>query len=124
ADEGGWGPRLPANEAALEMLTRSIEAAGFVPREQVSIAIDAAATHFYEEGRYHLRSEGRSLKSGEMVRLFCDWVSRYPVISIEDGLAEDDWDGWRDLTEELGSRVQLVGDDLFTTNLTRLERGV
>jgi len=124
ADEGGWGPRLPANEAALEILTRSIEAAGYRPGAQVSIAIDAAATHFYEHGRYHLRSEGRSLSSAEMIRLFSAWVNRYPVTSIEDGLAEDDWDGWRFLTDELGSRVQLVGDDLFTTNFERLERGV
>src|SRR5262249_16809982 len=117
ADEGGWGPRLPSNESALEILTRAIEAAGFDPGLQVSIAIDAAATHFYRDDRYHLRSESRSLTSAGMVELFCDWMGRYPVVSIEDGLAEDDWDGWRRLTEALGARVQLVGDDLFTTNL-------
>jgi enolase len=124
ADEGGWGPRLPNNESALDILTRAISAAGIRPGSQVSIAIDAASTHFYANGRYHLRSEGRSLTSAEMVGLFCDWVDRYPVISIEDGLAEDDWDGWRRLTEELGTRVQLVGDDLFTTNIQRVDRGI
>src|SRR6266852_1850469 len=124
ADEGGWGPRLPNNESALDILTRAISAAGFHPGSQVSIAIDAAASHFYANGQYHLHSEGRSLASAGMVELFCDWVSRYPVVSIEDGLAEDDWDGWRGLTEALGARVQLVGDDLFTTNLERLDRGI
>jgi enolase len=124
ADEGGWGPRLPSNEAALDILTRAIAAAGFQPGPQVSIAIDAASTHFYSGGLYDLQSEGRKLTSTEMVRLFCDWVSRYPICSIEDGLAEDDWEGWRQLSVELGSRVQLVGDDLFTTNLERLERGI
>ena len=124
ADEGGWGPRLPNNEAALDVLTRSIEAAGFEPRAQVSIAIDAASSHFHSGDRYELPSEGRSLTSSEMVRLLCDWCDRYPVCSIEDGLAEDDWDGWRALTGELGDRIQLVGDDLFTTNLKRLEKGI
>ena len=124
ADEGGWGPRLRSNEAALDILTRSIEAAGFEPGTQVSIAIDAASSHFHSGDRYELPSEGRSLTSAEMVDLFCDWRRRYPVCSIEDGLAEDDWDGWRVLTGELGSRIQLVGDDLFTTNLKRLEKGI
>ncbi len=124
ADEGGWGPRLPSNEAALDMLTRSIEAAGFEPGKQVSIAIDAAASHFYSGDRYELSSEGRSLTSADMVRLLSDWSGRYPVCSIEDGLSEDDWDGWRLLTDELGTRIQLVGDDLFTTNLKRLEKGI
>ena len=123
ADEGGWGPRLPNNESALDILTRAISAAGFRGGSQVSIAIDAASTHFYANGRYHFHSERRSLTSAEMVRLLCDWVGRYPVISIEDGLAEDDWEGWR-LTEELGARVQLVGDDLFTTNIQRVDRGI
>src|SRR5262249_28890078 len=124
ADEGGWGPRLATNEAALEILTRAIEAAGFRAGEQVSIAIDAASTHFYSDGRYTLESEGRSLTSAEMVALLEDWTRRYPVCSIEDGLAEDDWDGWRELTAAIGGRVQLVGDDLFTTNSERLERGI
>ena len=124
ADEGGWGPLLPSNEAGLDILTRAIEAAGFEPRRQVSIAIDAAASHFYSGGRYDLQSEGRSLASADMVRLLCDWSGRYPVCSIEDGLSEDDWDGWRALTGELGARTQLVGDDLFTTNLQRLDKGI
>ena len=106
------------------VLTRAIAAAGFRPGSQVSIAVDAASTQFFAGGQYHLAGEGRSLDSAGMVRLLCDWVSRFPVVSIEDGLAEDDWDGWRLLTQELGSRVQLVGDDLFTTNLTRLNRGI
>jgi enolase len=124
ADEGGWGPRLPGNEAAIDLLTRAIAAAGFEPGTQVAIAIDAASSHFHYGDRYELPSEGRSLTSAEMVGLLCDWSRRYPVCSIEDGLAEDDWDGWRLLTAELGSRVQLVGDDLFTTNLKRLEKGI
>jgi enolase len=124
ADEGGWGPRLPNNEAALEVLTRAIEAAGFEPGKQVSIAIDVASSHFYADGRYTLASEGRSMTSADMVHLLCDWVGRYPVRSIEDGLSEDDWAGWRLLTDELGRRIQLVGDDLFTTNLNRLEKGI
>lgn len=124
ADEGGWGPRLPGNLAALEILTRSIERAGYQPGAQVSIAIDVASTHFYREGSYHLQSEGRVLSSQEMVDLLAGWVARFPVVSIEDGLAEDDWDGWKRLTEVLGARVQLLGDDLFVTNLTRLDRGI
>jgi enolase len=124
ADEGGWGPRLADNESALDVLTRAIDAAGFVPGEQVSIAIDAASTHFHANGAYHLASEGRSLNAAGMILLFRDWALRYPIVSIEDGLAEDDWDGWAQLTAELGATVQLVGDDLFTTNLQRLERGI
>jgi enolase len=115
---------LPNNEAALDILTRAIEAAGFEPRTEVSIAIDAAASHFYAGNRYELPSESRSLSSADMVHLFCDWCGRYPVYSIEDGLSEDDWDGWRILTGELGTRIQLVGDDLFTTNLNRLKKGI
>ena len=124
ADEGGWGPRLPNNEAALDILTRSIRAAGFEPGTQVSIAIDVASSHFHSGDRYELQTEGRSLTSSEMVRLLGDWSRRYPVCSIEDGLTEDDWEGWRMLTGELGDRIQLVGDDLFTTNLERLEKGI
>ncbi len=124
ADEGGWGPRLPTNEAALEMLTRAIEKVGFAPGGEVSIAIDVAASHFYSGGRYELRSEERSLDSAGMIELLRDWTGRFPICSIEDGLAEDDWEGWRLLTEALQPRVQLVGDDLFTTNAERLERGI
>ncbi|HWB96547.1 MAG TPA: phosphopyruvate hydratase [Bryobacteraceae bacterium] len=124
ADEGGWGPRLPANELALEVLTRSIERAGHQPGSQVSIAVDVAATHFYQDGRYHLHSEGRVLSSEELIELLAGWVRRFPIVSIEDGLAEDDWGGWKRLTEALGSRIQILGDDLFVTNLARLERGI
>jgi enolase len=124
ADEGGWGPKLPGNEPALEILTEAIERAGFVPGDRMAIAIDVAATHFRRDGRYVLESEGRVLTSEDMIALLERWVLRYPVVSVEDGLAEDDWDGWRLLTAALGSRVQLIGDDLFATNLARLERGI
>jgi len=124
ADEGGWGPRLPGNEMALDILTGAIARAGFEPGRQMAIALDVAATHFERGGSYHLASEERVLSSGEMTGLLAGWAARYPVVSIEDGLGEDDWDGWRRLTEALGSRLQLVGDDLFTTNPQRLERGI
>ena len=124
ADEGGWGPPLPSNEAALELLTEAIERAGYKPGEQVSIAIDVAASHFHREGRYELKSEGRVLSSREMIELLERWCARFPVISIEDGLFEDDWAGWRELTARLGSSVQLIGDDFFTTNPARVRRGI
>ena len=124
ADEGGWGPRLRSNEQALEILTAAIERAGFSPGERMAMAIDVAATHFYRDGRYELRNEDRNLSSEEMAALLERWIARYPLVSIEDGLAEDDWDGWRGLTAALGERVQLIGDDLFATNLERLERGI
>jgi enolase len=124
ADEGGWGPAMKSNEEALEILAAAIVRAGFEPRRQVSIAIDAASTHFYAGGRYRLAAEGRELSNAAMTDLLADWCARYPVVSIEDGLAEDDWDGWRSLTARIGGRVQLIGDDLFTTNPERLARGV
>ena len=124
ADEGGWGPPLPSNEAALELLTEAIERAGYKPAEQVSIAIDVAASHFHREGRYELKSEGRVLSSSEMIDLLERWCAKFPVISIEDGLFEDDWTGWRELTARLGAKVQLIGDDFFTTNPTRVRRGI
>lgn len=124
ADEGGWGPRLDSNEKALEYLTRAIELAGFRAGADVSIAIDVASSHFFTGDAYHLQTEGRTLTAAGMVDLLVDWSGRYPVISIEDGLAEDDWAGWQLLTARLGKSVQLVGDDLFTTNLARLERGI
>ena len=124
ADEGGWGPRLDSNEKALEYLTHAIELAGFRPGADVSIAIDVASSHFFTEDAYHLQTEDRTLNAAGMVDLLADWSARYPVISIEDGLAEDDWAGWQLLTARLGKSVQLVGDDLFTTNLERLERGI
>lgn len=120
ADEGGWGPKLPTNELALEILTAAIERAG----AHMAIAIDVAASHFYRDGEYHLRSEDRQLSCDGMIELLARWTERYPVVSIEDGLAEDDWTGWQRLTQVLGSRLQLIGDDFFATNLTRLDRGI
>jgi enolase len=123
ADEGGWGPALPSNEAGLEMLLRAIEKSGNGGR--FTIALDIAASHFLVQGgRYGLASEDRSMSSDELIDLLASWVSRYPVSSIEDGLDQDDWDGWARLTARLGSHVQIVGDDLFTTNPARLRRGI
>jgi len=118
ADEGGWGPRLGSNEAAAALLREAIGSAG----ASMDIALDVASTHFYEGGRYRL--EGRQLSSTEMAQFLDGWISRYGVASIEDPCAEDDWEGWKVITARLGSRVRLVGDDLFTTNLNRLERGI
>jgi enolase len=122
ADEGGWGPRLPSNETALEILCAAISSAGLSLGGQMSIAIDAASTQFFRDGRYHL--ENRAITSGEMIDLLDGWMARYPIASIEDGLAEDDWEGWSLLTAAMGSRVQLLGDDLFVTSLDRLNRGI
>jgi enolase len=124
ADEGGWGPRLPSNEAALEVMMQAIGRAGYRPGEQVSIGIDAAATHFFQGGEYHLRSEQRALTPEEMIGMLRDWTLRYPIVSIEDGLAEDDWSAWRGLTQALGQQCQLIGDDLFTTNSNRVRAGI
>ncbi len=124
ADEGGWAPHLPSNESALELLTAAIERAGLHPGEQMAIAIDAAATQFCRAGRYELPSEGRILSAPEMIDRLDDWSARYPVVSIEDALSEDDWEGWVSLTAKLGKRLQIVGDDLFATSLERLERGI
>jgi enolase len=123
-DEGGFAPNLPSNEAAVQALVEAIEQAGRVPGEDIAIAIDAAASEFYRDGAYQLSGEGRSLPAREFVAYLTDLVDRYPIISIEDGMAEDDWDGWSALTQALGTRVQLVGDDIFVTNETRLERGI
>ncbi len=124
ADEGGYGPTLESNRAALDLLARAIAAAGYEPGRQVAIAIDVAASHFYRNGAYRLQSEGRDLTASGMAELLAGWIERYPVVSIEDPLAEDDWEGWRAITRQLGSRCRLIGDDLFATNLARLERGV
>jgi enolase len=123
-DEGGFAPSLKSNEEAVELILASIEGAGYEPGTDVSIALDPAASEFYADGSYHLRKEGRRLKSEEMVDFYLAWLDKYPIISIEDGLAEDDWEGWRLLVEEAGDRVQLVGDDLFVTNVERLRRGI
>lgn len=125
ADEGGWGPPLARNQDALEVLTGAIEAAGFKPGVDASIGLDVASSHFHSTGAgYQLNVEDRSLDSAGMTHLLAGLVERYPVISIEDGLAEDDWAGWAHLTASLGSSVQLIGDDLFTTNTQRVERGI
>ncbi|HWC31114.1 MAG TPA: phosphopyruvate hydratase [Dehalococcoidia bacterium] len=123
-DEGGFAPSLGNNVAAVELLVQAIEAAGYRPGEDVAIALDPASSELYENGRYNLASEGRSLTSAEMVDLWADWVAKYPIVSIEDGLAEDDWEGWALLTQRLGERVQLVGDDLLVTNIDFLERAI
>jgi enolase len=123
-DEGGFAPKLGSNNAALDLLVEAISAAGYKPGEDVSLALDAAATEFYEDGAYKLRADGRTLKSSEMIEFLAELVDRYPIVSIEDGLAEDDWSGWTKLTQRLGSKCQLVGDDLFVTNVARIERGI
>jgi enolase len=125
-DEGGYGPKLASNEQAIERVVRAIRRAGLEPGGQAALALDVAATHFLdsESGLYALRGEGLELDAGGMVELLCAWCERYPIVSIEDGLAEDDWRGWRHMTERLGGRVQLIGDDLFVTQQARLERGI
>ena len=123
-DEGGFAPNLASADAALGFLTRAIEAAGYKPGEDVYLALDVASTEFYRDGWYHLEGEGKVLDAGGMVRYLDDLVARYPIVSIEDGMAEDDMDGWLELTQALGRKVQLVGDDLFVTNPKRLVEGI
>jgi enolase len=123
-DEGGFAPSLGNNVAAVELLVQAIEAAGYRPGDDVAIALDPASSELYQDGLYELASEGRSLTSAEMVDLWAEWCEKYPIVSIEDGLAEDDWDGWSLLTQRLGDKVQLVGDDLLVTNLSFLERAI
>ncbi|MBL8310039.1 MAG: phosphopyruvate hydratase [Burkholderiales bacterium] len=123
-DEGGFAPDLKSNEEALTLLIQAIEQAGYKPGEQIALGLDCAASEFYKEGKYHLEGEGRSLTSAELVDLWADWAARYPIVSIEDGMAEGDWDGWKLLTDKLGKKVQLVGDDLFVTNTKILREGI
>jgi enolase len=123
-DEGGFAPDLDSNEDALKMLVAGIEAAGYEPGADVAIALDPAASELYEGGSYVLEHEGRSLSAAELADYWADLTSRYPIVSIEDGMDEEDWDGWKALTERIGERVQLVGDDLFVTNTKRLARGI
>jgi enolase len=123
-DEGGFAPDLPGNEAALELLVEAIGKAGFEPGGEVALALDPATSELWEEGRYELPGEGRTLDSDGMVELWRTLCDRYPIVSVEDGLAEDDWDGWAALTSAIGHRVQLVGDDLFVTNVERIRRGL
>jgi enolase len=132
-DEGGFAPSLASNQAAIEQILRAIEAAGYTPGEQVAIALDPAVTELVDldtpadsngELTYRLAKEGRTLKTGELISFWEDWAARYPIVSLEDGLAEDDWAGWAELNRRIGSRVQLVGDDLLVTNTERVQRGI
>jgi enolase len=123
-DEGGFAPPLKDNDAACELILEAIEASGHRPGDEIAIALDPAASELESDGKYELAREGRTLTREEMVDLWADWVNRYPIVSIEDGMAEEDWDGWRSLTARLGDRVQLVGDDLFVTNAQRIKEGI
>jgi enolase len=123
-DEGGFAPSLKSNEAAVELILEAIEKAGYKPGHDLHIALDPASTELFSNGQYNLAKEGRKLSSEQMVDFWADWVSKYPIISIEDGMSEDDWDGWRALNERLGDRVQLVGDDLLVTNPVRIKRAI
>jgi enolase len=123
-DEGGFAPNLPSNEEALTLLLAAIEAAGYVPGDEVALALDAASSEFFRGGRYELEGEGVSYASPEWADRLAELCERYPIVSVEDGMAEDDWDGWAALTERIGDRVQLVGDDVFVTNVERLQHGV
>jgi len=125
-DEGGYAPALKANAEAIEVILEAVDKAGYKAGEQVAIALDPAASEFYEadEGVYNLRKEGKKLSSEEMVEFWKSWVEQYPIVSIEDGLAEDDWDGWKMLTKEIGNQIQIVGDDLLVTNPERVRRGI
>jgi enolase len=123
-DEGGFAPSLPSNREAVELIITAIEKAGYKPGRECFIALDPASSEFYQDGKYILKREGASLTSREMVSYYADWVASYPIISIEDGMAEDDWDGWQLLNQKLGEKVQLVGDDLYVTNVERLRQGI
>jgi enolase len=124
-DEGGFAPMLASNEAALDVIMQAIETAGYRPGQDVAIALDPAASEFYDQGSYVFKKSDQSRRSAaEMVALYAQWVDRYPIVSIEDGLAEDDWEGWALLTEKLQERIQLVGDDLFVTSVDRLSKGI
>ena len=123
-DEGGFAPDLKSNEEAIEVILEAIQKAGYTPGDQIAIGLDPASTEFFQDGHYHLKAEGKTLDAAGMIDYWADWVERYPIISIEDGLAEDDWKAWADLTQAVGPHVQLVGDDLFVTNTERLQRGI
>ena len=123
-DEGGFAPNVPNHEAAIEMILEAIAAAGYVPGEQIALGLDCAASEFYKDGKYSLEAEGLVLSSEEWINVMATWVDKYPIISIEDGMGESDWDGWKLLTERLGKKVQIVGDDLFVTNTKILKEGI
>jgi enolase len=123
-DEGGFAPSLPSNEAAVEIILEAIAKAGYTAGKDISIALDVASTELYKDGKYHLEREGRTLTSEEMVEFYAAWCAKYPIVSIEDGFSEDDWKGYEMMTKKLGKKVQIVGDDLFVTNISRLQRGI
>jgi enolase len=123
-DEGGFAPALKTNAEAVEIILKAIKKAGYKPGDHIVIALDPATSGFYEDGLYNLRTEKRKITSAEMVEMWADWVRKYPIAVLEDGLAEDDWDGWKLLNKSLGSRIELVGDDLFVTNVERIARGI
>jgi enolase len=123
-DEGGFAPDLPSNEEAVKLLLAAIEAAGYTPGDEIALALDAAASEFSEDGQYKLTGEGVTFDSAGFAQYLADLCAKYPIVSVEDGMAEDDWDGWAELTRALGGRVQLVGDDLFVTNSERLQQGI
>jgi enolase len=123
-DEGGFAPALKSNAEAVELILQAIGAAGYKPGEQIAIALDPASSAFYEDGFYHLRTEKRKINSEQMVAMWADWANKYPIVVLEDGLAEDDWEGWKLLNREIGGKVELVGDDLFVTNVRRIRRGI
>ena len=123
-DEGGFAPTLKTNAEAVELIVTAIQKAGYKPGEDICIALDPASSGFYEDGLYNLRTEGRKVTSAEMVAMYADWVKKYPIVSIEDGLAEDDWEGWALLNQTIGGQIQLVGDDIFVTNVERIARGI
>ena len=123
-DEGGFAPALKKNSDAVELILKAIEKAGYKPGDQIAIALDPASSGFYEDGLYNLRTENRKVSSAEMVRMYADWVEKYPIVVLEDGLAEDDWEGWKLLNKTLGNKIELVGDDLFVTNVKRIARGI
>ena len=123
-DEGGFSPALKKNSDAMESILKAIEKAGYRPGEHIALALDPASSSFYEDGYYHLRTEGRNVTSDEMVEIYSDWIKKYPIIALEDGLSEDDWGGWKLLNKKLGDKIELVGDDIFVTNVKRIERGI
>ncbi|MEQ1916813.1 MAG: phosphopyruvate hydratase [Gallionella sp.] len=123
-DEGGFAPALGSNEGALKVIVEAIEAAGYVPGADVAIAMDPASSEFYKDGKYHLKADGLVLNSAQMVDMYATWVDKYPIVSIEDGMSEHDWDGWKLMTDRLGKKIQLVGDDLFVTNTKILREGI